>query len=101
MNVDLKCWHAEINQLNNTFINVLLLLLLIFISLLSYCLFPFCFSLYNQFLVVSKLLFVNMCVWQCYFCIMTYKLLPFDLSILILDKLCINLLCLYRYFLSY
>ncbi len=30
----------------------------------------------------------------------TDKLLPFDLlSILILDKLCMNLLCLYRYFL--
>ncbi len=30
----------------------------------------------------------------------TDKLLPFDLlSILILDKLCTNLICLYRYFL--
>ncbi len=28
MNVDLKCWHAEINQLINNFINVLLLLFL-------------------------------------------------------------------------
>ncbi len=35
---------------------------------LSYCLFPFGFSLYNHFLLcVSKLLFVSMCVWQCSF----------------------------------
>ncbi len=48
---------------------------------------------------MSKLLFVSMCVWQCVFFRITDKLLPFDLSILILDKLCMNLLCLYRYFL--
>ncbi len=40
-----------------------------------------------------------MCVWQCSFFRITDKLLQFDLSILILDKLCMNLLCLYRYFL--
>ncbi len=43
--------------------------------------------------------FVSMCVCQCYFSRITDKLLPFDLlSILILDKLCMNSLCLYRYF---
>ncbi len=74
-----------------------------FIYLLTYCLFPFCFSFYNQSLLcVSKLLFVSMCVWQCSFFRITDKLLPFDLlSILILDKLCMNLLCLYRYFLLF
>ncbi len=43
--------------------------------------------------------FASMCVWQCSFSRITDKLLPLDLSILILDKLCMNLLCLYRYFL--
>ncbi len=47
---------------------------------------------------MCKLLFVSMCVWQVSFFRITDKLLPFDLSILILDKLCVNL-CLYRYFL--
>ncbi len=42
--------------------------------------------------------------WHVYLAVfffrITDKLLPFDLlSILILDKLCMNLLCLYRYFL--
>ncbi len=39
---------------------------------------------------MCKLLFVSMCVWQCSFFRITDKLLPFDLSILILDKLCMN-----------
>ncbi len=39
---------------------------------------------------ISKLFFV-LCVWQCSFSRITDKLLPFDLSILILDKLCMNL----------
>ncbi len=58
------------------------------------------FSLYNKFLLcVSKFFFFSMCVWQCSFFRITDKLLPFDLlSILILDKLCMYLLCLYRYF---
>ncbi len=44
---------------------------------------------------MCKLLFVSMCLT-----VFTDKLLPFDLlSILILDQLCMNLLCLYRYFL--
>ncbi len=46
---------------------------------------------------MCKLLFVSMCVWQCSFfrINVTDKLLPFDLlSILILDKLCMNLLSL-------
>ncbi len=74
----------------------------LFIYLISYCLFHFCFSFYNQFLLcVSKLLFVSMCVWQCSFFRITDTLLPFDLSILILDTLHINLLCLYSYFLSF
>ncbi len=62
----------------------------LFIFFTAYCLFHFCFSFYNQFLL---------CV-SCSFFRITDKLLPFDLlSILILDKLCMNLLCLYRYFL--
>ncbi len=48
---------------------------------------------------MSKLLFVSMCIWQCSFFRITDKLLQFDLSILILDQLCMNLLCLYRSFL--
>ncbi len=49
---------------------------------------------------MCKLLFVSMCVWQCSIFRITDKLLPFDLlSILILDKLCMKLICLYRYFL--
>ncbi len=40
---------------------------------------------------MCKLLLVSMCVWQCSFFRITDKLLPFDLSILILDQLCINL----------
>ncbi len=45
---------------------------------------------------MCKLLFVSMCS----FSRITDKLLPFDLlSILILDKLCMHLICLYRYFL--
>ncbi len=39
---------------------------------------------------MCKLLFVSMCVWQCSFFRITDKLLPFDLSILILDTLCMN-----------
>ncbi len=35
---------------------------------------------------MCKLLFVSMCVWQCCFFRITDKLLPFDLSILILDN---------------
>ncbi len=46
---------------------------------------------------MSKLLFVSMC----YFSRITDKILPFDLSILILDQLCMNLLCLYRYFIKF
>ncbi len=71
----------------------------LFIFLLTAC-FSSALVFYNQFLLcVSKLLFVSMCVWQCYSFRITNKLLPFDLlSILILDKLCMNLLCLYRYF---
>ncbi len=43
---------------------------------------------------MCKLLFVSMCFWQCSFFWITDKLLLFDaLSILILDKLCMNLLC--------
>ncbi len=49
-----------------------------YISLLSYCLFHFCFSFYNQFLLC-----VSCCLLACVFRI-TDKLLPFDLlSILI------------------
>ncbi len=48
---------------------------------------------------MCKLLFVSMCAWQCSIFRITDKLMPFDLSILILDKLCMNLLYLYRYFL--
>ncbi len=48
---------------------------------------------------MCKLLFVNMCFRQCSFFRITDKVLAFDLlSILILDKLCMNLICLYRYF---
>ncbi len=51
---------------------------------------------------MCKLLFVSMSVWQVNFFRITDKLLPFDLlSILILDKLCMNLLCLYMYFFSF
>ncbi len=39
---------------------------------------------------MSQLLFVSMCFWQCSFFRITDKLLPFDLSILILDKLNLN-----------
>ncbi len=39
---------------------------------------------------MCKLLFVSMCF---FFFRITDKLPPFDLSILILDKLCMNLLC--------
>ncbi len=40
----------------------------LFIYLLSYGLFHFCCSFYNQFLLcVSKLLSVSMCAWQCSF----------------------------------
>ncbi len=72
----------------------------LFIDLLSYCLFHFCFSFYNQFLqCVSCCLLACVFDW-CSFFRITDKLLPFDLlSILILDKLCMNLLCLYRYIL--
>ncbi len=62
----------------------------LFIYSPSYGLFHFCFSLCNQFLL---------CVSCCSFFRITDKLLAFDLSILILDKWCMNLLCLYRYFL--
>ncbi len=74
-------------------------IIIAFYYLLSYSLFHFCFSFYNQFLqCVSCCLLA--CVWQCSFFRITDKLLPFDLlSIWILDKLCMNLLCLYRYFL--
>ncbi len=66
----------------------------LFIYLISYCLFHFCFSFYNQFLLcVSTLLLVSMCVWQCSFFFELLILQPFDLSILILDKLCMNLIC--------
>ncbi len=48
---------------------------------------------------MCKLLFVSMCVWQCSFFRITDKLQSFDvLSILISDQLCMNVLCLYRYF---
>ncbi len=71
----------------------------LFIFFLTAC-FTSVLFFYNQFLLcVSKLLFVSMCVWQCSFFRITDKLLPFDLlSILILDKLCMNLLCLYIFF---
>ncbi len=55
-------------------------------------LFHFCFSFYNQFLLC-----VSCCLLACVFD--NVIILPFDLSILILDQLCMNLLCLYRYFL--
>ncbi len=49
-----------------------------------------------------KLLLVIMCVWQCSFFRITDKLLAFDLlSILILDKLCMNLLWLLGIFFSF
>ncbi len=48
---------------------------------------------------MCKLLFVSMCFLTVTAFRITDKLLPFDLlSILILDKLCMNLLCLYRCF---
>ncbi len=51
---------------------------------------------------MCKLLFVSMCFWQCSVFRITDKLLPFDLlSILILDKLCMNLLCIYIFFFSF
>ncbi len=55
-----------------------------------------CFTSVLVFITNSmcKLLFVSMCVWQCTFFRITDKLLPFDLSILILDKLCMNLMSL-------
>ncbi len=57
--------------------------------------FPFCFSFYNQLLLcVSKLLFVIMCVLFR----VTDKLLPFDLSFLILYTFCLNFMCLYSFF---
>ncbi len=62
----------------------------LFIYSPSYGSFHFCFSLCNQFLL---------CVSCCSFFRITDKLLAFDLSILILDKWCMNLLCLYRHFL--
>ncbi len=47
---------------------------------------------------MCKLLFVSMCFRQCSFFRITDTLLLFDLlSILILDELCMNLICLYRY----
>ncbi len=49
---------------------------------------------------MCKLLSVSMCFWQCSVFRITDTLLPFVvLSILILDKLCMKLLCLYMYFL--
>ncbi len=45
---------------------------------------------------MCKLLLVNVCVWQSLFYRISDKLLPFDmLSILILDKSCMNLMSLY------
>ncbi len=44
----------------------------------------------NQFLLCVSKLFVSMCFWQCSLFRITDKLLPFDLSILIWDKLCMN-----------
>ncbi len=50
---------------------------------------------------MCKLLFVSMCFWQCSVFRITDKL-PLDLlSILILDKLCMNLLCIYIFFFSF
>ncbi len=50
---------------------------------------------------MCKLLFVSMCVWQCSYFKITDTLLSFDLSILILDKLCMNLLCFIGIFFSF
>ncbi len=42
-----------------------------------------------------------MCLAVFSFFSITDKLLPFDVSILIVYKLCMNLLCLYRYFVNF
>ncbi len=70
-----------------------------FIYLLSYCLFHFGFSFYNQFLLCVSCRLLACVFDSVHFFMINDTLLQFNLSILILDKLCMNLLCLYRYFL--
>ncbi len=65
-----------------------------------------CFSFITIYLLcVSKLFFVSMCVCLSVIVLgLLIKLLLFDLyalSILILVKLCMNLLCLYRSFIKF